>query len=150
MLWSQFLRTKRMPKKNSSSSQRIGLRQWHSSAMPLKRWFIETWKPSWNRANCHRQVISTVSLWFWRKPWVQGCERTLACRNANHLTIRRRLHMSQGSDNRTDHKSNQESSIDSHNATLLSRPTRSNDFLLTLYLLERLLKLRQRPVKLEQ
>jgi hypothetical protein len=58
--------------------------------------------------------------------------------------------MSQGSDNRTDHKSNQESSIDSHNATLLSRPTRSNDFLLTLYLLERLLKLRQRPVKLEQ
>ena len=40
--------------------------------------------------------------------------------------------MSQGSDNRTDHKSNQESSIDSHNATLLSRPTRSSDFFINL------------------
>ena len=41
-------------------------------------------------------------------------------------------------------------SIDSHNATLLSRLTRSSDFLLTLYLIERLLKLRKQPVKLEQ
>ena len=47
-------------------------------------------------------------------------------------------------------KRNQESSIDSHNATLLSRLTRSSDFLLTLYLIERLLKLRKQPVKLEQ